>query len=100
VKSLGATVTAVCSTENVTLVERLGADSVIDGSAVDFTKDERTYDVVFDAVGKSSFRRCKRLLKPTGIYLDGRRTVPAEPDTGASYSVVRWQEGPNPVSEA
>ena len=68
-KNLGAHVTAVCSTEHVVLVERLGADRVIDYTAVDFTKDDQTYDVVFDAAGKSSFSRCKRLLKPKGIYL-------------------------------
>jgi NADPH:quinone reductase-like Zn-dependent oxidoreductase len=47
----------------------LGADRVIDYTAEDFTKDTQTYDVVLDAVGKSSFGRCKRLLKPGGIYL-------------------------------
>jgi NADPH:quinone reductase-like Zn-dependent oxidoreductase len=47
----------------------LGADRVIDYTAQDFTKDPQTYDVVLDAVGKSSFGRCKRLLKPGGIYL-------------------------------
>jgi NADPH:quinone reductase-like Zn-dependent oxidoreductase len=68
-KSLGVHVTAVCSSENVELVERLGADRVIDYRAVDFTTEDQTYDVVFDAAGKSSFGRCKRLLKPRGIYL-------------------------------
>jgi len=68
-KGLGADVTAVCRTESVALVGRLGAARVLDDRAVDFTTDDRTYDVVFDAVGKSSFRRCKRLLKPQGIYL-------------------------------
>jgi NADPH:quinone reductase-like Zn-dependent oxidoreductase len=68
-KSLGAIVTAVCGTENVELVRGLGADKVIDYTAEDFTKDEQTYEVVLDAVGKSSFGRCKRLLKPGGIYL-------------------------------
>jgi NADPH:quinone reductase-like Zn-dependent oxidoreductase len=68
-KDLGAHVTAVCSTEHVALVGRLGADRVIDYRATDFTKDDQTYDVVFDAAGKSSFARCKRLLKPKGIYL-------------------------------
>jgi NADPH:quinone reductase-like Zn-dependent oxidoreductase len=66
---LGAVVTAVCGTEHVELVRGLGADRVIDYTAEDFTKDEQTYDVVLDAVGKSSFGRCKRLLKPGGIYL-------------------------------
>ncbi len=68
-KSLGAVVTAVCDTEHVELVRGLGADRVIDYTAEDFTKDEQTYDVVFDAVGKSSFGRRKRLLKPRGFYL-------------------------------
>ena len=68
-KGLGAEVTAVCGTEHVELVRGLGADRVIDCTAEDFTRDTQTYDVVLDAVGKSSFGRCKRLLKPGGIYL-------------------------------
>lgn len=68
-KSLGANVTAVCDTNNVELVRGLGADRVIDYTAEDFTKDEQMYDVVLDSVGKSSFGRCKRLLKPGGIYI-------------------------------
>jgi NADPH:quinone reductase-like Zn-dependent oxidoreductase len=69
VKSLGANVTATCGTDNIELVKGLGADRVIDYKAEDFTEDEQTYDVVLDAVGKSSFGRCKRLLKPRGIYI-------------------------------
>jgi NADPH:quinone reductase-like Zn-dependent oxidoreductase len=68
-KRLGAGVTAVCDTEHVELVRGLGADRVIDFTAEDFTMDEQRYNVVLDAVGKSSFGRCKRLLKPRGIYL-------------------------------
>jgi NADPH:quinone reductase-like Zn-dependent oxidoreductase len=68
-KDLGAEVTAVCGTEHVELVRGLGADRVIDYTAEDFTRDTQTYDVVLDAVGKSSFGRCRRLLKPRGIYL-------------------------------
>jgi NADPH:quinone reductase-like Zn-dependent oxidoreductase len=68
-KRLGAQVTAVCDTEHVELVRGLGADRVIDYTAEDFTKDEQTYDVVLDAVGKSSFGRCRQLLKPRGVYL-------------------------------
>jgi NADPH:quinone reductase-like Zn-dependent oxidoreductase len=68
-KSLGAHVTAVCGTEHVELVRGLGADRVVDYTAADFTKDTQRYDVVLDAVGKSSFFRCRRLLKPGGIYL-------------------------------
>jgi NADPH:quinone reductase-like Zn-dependent oxidoreductase len=69
VKHLGANVTAVCDTDNVELVWGLGADRVIDYTVEDFTNDEQTYDVVLDSVGKSSFGRCKRLLKPGGVYL-------------------------------
>ncbi len=68
-KSLGVTVTATCDGKNIELVRGLGADRVIDFRAEDFTTDEQTYDVVIDSVGKSSFGRCKRLLKPGGIYL-------------------------------
>jgi NADPH:quinone reductase-like Zn-dependent oxidoreductase len=68
-KSLGADVTATCDTENVELVRGLGADRVVDYTAEDFTKDEQTYDVVLDSVGKSSFGRCRRLLRPGGTYL-------------------------------
>lgn len=68
-RRIGAVVTAVCGTEHMELVRGLGADRVIDHTAEDFTKDEQTYDVVLDAVGKSSFGRCRRLLKSGGIYL-------------------------------
>jgi NADPH:quinone reductase-like Zn-dependent oxidoreductase len=68
-KHLGVRVTATCRTEHTELVKGLGADRVIDHTAVDFTQDGQTYDVVIDAVGKSSFGRCRRLLKPGGIYL-------------------------------
>ncbi len=68
-KSLGARVTAVCDTKNVELVKGLGADRVVDYTTRDFTADDRGYDVVLDAVGKSTFGRCRRLLKPAGIYV-------------------------------
>lgn len=68
-KGLGANVTAVCDTNNLELVRGLGADRVIDYTAEDFTKDEQMYDVVLDSVGKSSFGRCRRILKPGGIYI-------------------------------
>jgi NADPH:quinone reductase-like Zn-dependent oxidoreductase len=66
---LGAHVTAVCNTKNVELVRSLGADEVIDYEQEDFTKNGQTYDVVFDAVGKHSFLRCRRSLAPDGIYI-------------------------------
>jgi NADPH:quinone reductase-like Zn-dependent oxidoreductase len=68
VKYFGAEVTAVCDTRNFELVKSLGATFVIDYTKVDFTKNGQIYDAVFDAVGKSSYFRCKKLLKPGGIY--------------------------------
>jgi NADPH:quinone reductase-like Zn-dependent oxidoreductase len=65
----GVRVTAVCATPHLDLVKSLGADRVIDYTAVDFTADEQRYDAVFDSVGKSTFGRCRRLLKPGGAYL-------------------------------
>jgi len=69
-KAFGADVTAVCSTKSLDLVRSLGADEVIDYTQQDFTKNGKTYDVVFDSVGKHSFRRCRRSLKPGGIYIE------------------------------
>jgi NADPH:quinone reductase-like Zn-dependent oxidoreductase len=68
-KYYGAEVTGVCSTTNLELVKSLGADKVIDYTKEDFTKSNETYDVIFDAVHKSSFLRCKSSLKEKGIYL-------------------------------
>jgi NADPH:quinone reductase-like Zn-dependent oxidoreductase len=68
-KHFGAHVTAVCNTKNVELVRSLGADEVIDYQREDFTKNGQSYDIVFDAVGKHSFRRSRRSLKPGGVYV-------------------------------
>ncbi len=68
-KHLGAHVTAVCSTDGVELVRSLGADEVIDYTKQDFTATGETYDVVFDAVGKTSFRRCRRLMVERGAFV-------------------------------
>lgn len=73
-RHFGAEVTGVCGTANTELVRSLGAHEVIDYSMEDFVLRGRTYDVVFDAVGKSSFARCRGALKPGGIYLT---TVPS-----------------------
>ena len=76
-KHFEADVTAVCNTKNVELVRSLGADRVIDYTKDDFTKNGETYDVIFDAVGKHSFSRCKGSLKPGGAYVatDGFRNL-------------------------
>jgi len=68
-KYYGANVTAVCSTANVNLVKSLGADIVVDYTMEDITKKEAQYDIIFDAVGKTSKSACKNILKPNGKYV-------------------------------
>ncbi len=63
-------VTGVCSTTNLEMVKSLGADKVIDYTQEDFTKNNVTYDIVFDAVGKLSSSECKQSLKKKGVYLN------------------------------
>lgn len=74
-KHLGAHVTGVCSTRNVELVRSLGADEVVDYRKQDFTNMGETYDAIIDAVGKYSFRKGRRALRPGGTYVatDGGR---------------------------
>ena len=66
-KYYGANVTGVCSTQNIDLVESLGADEVIDYTKQDFAG--RVYDVIFDVASKSTFSRSKKSLKKKGVYL-------------------------------
>ena len=82
-KYFGAEVSAVCNTKNIELVRSLGADRVIDYTQEDFTENGQTYDVIFDAVGKLSFRQCKGSLKRGGSYLatDGLRNLILAPWT-------------------
>lgn len=68
-KYFGVEVTAVCDTKNIELVKSMGADLVIDYTKEDFTKITGEFDVVFDAVGKSTFGKCKPLLKKKGVYM-------------------------------
>ena len=68
-KHFGAEVTGVCSTTNVEMVKSLGADHVVDYTKEDFTKTGQTYDIIFDAVNKSSFSRCKGSLTQSGVYI-------------------------------
>jgi NADPH:quinone reductase-like Zn-dependent oxidoreductase len=68
-KATGAHVTAVCNTKNIELLQSLGADEAIDYTQEDFTKNGKTYDVIFDAVGKHSFRRSRHSLEPGGTFI-------------------------------
>jgi 2-desacetyl-2-hydroxyethyl bacteriochlorophyllide A dehydrogenase len=65
----GAEVTGVCSTTNIEMVKSLGAHKVIDYTKDDFTKNNQTYDVIFDTVMKASFSHCKNSLKQKGVYI-------------------------------
>jgi NADPH:quinone reductase-like Zn-dependent oxidoreductase len=65
----GAEVTGVCSTANIEMVESLGAQKVIDYTREDFVKSGQTYDIIFDAVMKTSFSRCKNSLTPGGVFI-------------------------------
>jgi len=67
-KHLGVYTTAVCPGAQKELMISLGADKVVDYEAEDFTKDAERYEFIFDAVGKSSFLKCKHLLKPKGLF--------------------------------
>ncbi|MGZ5191021.1 MAG: NAD(P)-dependent alcohol dehydrogenase [Flavisolibacter sp.] len=67
-KYYGVYVTAVCDGEYAALVKSLGADKVVNYKTQDFTKDDEQYDYVFDAVGKSSFLKCKPLLNNKGLF--------------------------------
>ena len=93
-KHFGAHVTAVCDdTKNLELVRSLGADEVIDYLQQDFTKNGETYDVVFDAVGKHSFRRSRRSLKPSGRFVDTDLGFMAVAFARPADPVARQQEG-------
>jgi NADPH:quinone reductase-like Zn-dependent oxidoreductase len=68
-KSLGAEVTAVCSTDKLELARSLGADRVVDYTAEDFTRDGRRYDLLLDLVGNRSLAACRGVLAPEGAYV-------------------------------
>ncbi|CAH0292150.1 NAD(P)-dependent alcohol dehydrogenase [Peribacillus sp. Bi134] len=68
-KYFGTEVTGVCSAANFDLVRSLGADKVIDYTEEDFTERQERYDIIFDAVGKSSKVTCKKALTPNGRYV-------------------------------
>ena len=87
-KHFGADVTGVDSTEKLDMLRSIGADQVIDYTQEDFTRSGETYDVIFDVVGKSSFSRSVKSLKPNGRYLLG--------NPGLSQQVrARWTSMPS-----
>ncbi len=78
-KLFGATVTGVCGTANVEMVRALGANHVIDYTKADFSQSGEAYDVIFEAVDKSSFSACMRVLKPEGTYINVTTPLPNLP---------------------
>ncbi len=77
-KHMGVYVAAVCDTKNIELVKSMGPDKVVDYTKEDFTRLEEKFDFVFDAVGKSTFGKCKPLLQPGGIYISSELGPHAE----------------------
>ncbi len=69
VRQYDVKITATCDTKNIERIQSLGANKVYDYTKEDFTTDTDKYDFIFDAVGKSTFRRCKPLLKEKGVYI-------------------------------
>jgi len=78
-KAMGAEVTAVCSTANLDLVEKLGADHVIDYTREDFSLSDEMFDIVFDAVGKSSRTAAKKVLKHAGKFVTVKKSPKSNP---------------------
>ena len=68
-RAFGAEVTAVCSSSNIKMVEQLGAHATIDYTQTDFTKIDKRFDIIFDAVGKTSKSKCRHLLNIGGKYV-------------------------------
>lgn len=83
-KFFGAHVTGVCSTKNMELVKSLGADKVVDYTKEDFSNTDDTYDVVFEAVNKSSFSACTKVLKKDGTYINTTDVLPSFKMIGTS----------------
>ncbi|UCF12901.1 MAG: NAD(P)-dependent alcohol dehydrogenase, partial [Thermoplasmatales archaeon] len=96
-KYYGVEVTGVCSTINLELVKSLGADKVIDYTKEDFTKSDETYDVVYDAVMKTSRSRCKDLLKENGIFLNNNGLAKIEAEDLTFLKEIIEEEKLKPV---
>jgi NADPH:quinone reductase-like Zn-dependent oxidoreductase len=86
-----AHVTAVCNTKNLELVRLLGADEVLDYTQEDFTKNGERYDVIFDAVGKHSYWRCRHSLKHDGTY------IPTDGFVNLFWAASTWKLGDSRV---
>ncbi|HRH66864.1 MAG TPA: NAD(P)-dependent alcohol dehydrogenase [Bacteroidia bacterium] len=78
-RHFGANVTAVCSTSNINLVKSLGAENAIDYTTEDFTKCGKQFDIIFDAVAKTTKSTCKTLLKPNGRYISVKGSAKESP---------------------
>lgn len=78
-KAMGAEVTAVCSTANLELVKKLGADQVVDYTKEDYSTADTSYDIVFDAVGKSSASVAKKVLKKGGRFVTVKKSPKSNP---------------------
>jgi NADPH:quinone reductase-like Zn-dependent oxidoreductase len=78
-KAMGAEVTAVCSTANLDLVQQLGADKTIDYTKEDYSQASEAFDIVFDAVGKSSGSAAKKVLKSGGKFVTVKKSPKVNP---------------------
>ncbi len=92
-KVFGANVTGVCSTTNLDMVRSIGADEVIDYKKEDFTQGKKMYNLIFDAVAKSSFSDCKPILKPNGRYV----TTAFSPGLALKAKMVRGDKKMIPI---
>lgn len=92
-KVFGTNVTGVCSTTNLDMVRSIGADKVIDYKKEDFTQSKEMYDLIFDAVAKSSFSDCKPILKPNGRYV----TTAFSPGLSLKAKMVRGDKKMIPI---
>jgi len=98
-KYFGAEVTAVDSSSKLDLLHSIGADHMIDYTQVDFTKTNQTYDVIFDAPGKTSFSRCKKLLKPKGQFLSANPGIADQLRTMWALFLRRRQSAPDSINQ-
>ncbi len=69
VRQFDVKIAATCNTKNTELIRSLGADKIYDYTKEDFTEVKDKYDFIFDSVGKSTFGKCKSLLKEKGVYI-------------------------------